>query len=76
MDFRLQKNIGRRVPVRRSQEEQEAEERAYWLSLSPDDRVEAVSILSRQLYFLQHGCDYPRLDKSVSRRVPRNAPGK
>ncbi len=76
MTYRMNKNVSRRVPVRRPQEETDAEDLAYWLSKSPEERVEAVSVMSRHLYFLQHGRDWPRLDKTISRRVPRNGSGK
>jgi hypothetical protein len=69
MQFRVRKDIGRRVPVQRSQAEQDADDLAYWLSRPPDERVEAVCYLSRRLYFLQNGRDLPRLDKTVGRRV-------
>ena len=42
MNFRMQKNVSRRVPVRRAQAAQDADERAYWNSRSPEERVEAV----------------------------------
>lgn len=69
MQFRMRKDVSRRVPVRRSQAEQDADDLAYWLSRSPEERVEAVGFLSRNLYFLQHGRDLPPLDKTVGRRV-------
>ncbi len=69
MEFRLRKDLSRRVPVRRSQSEQEAEELAYWLSRPADERVEAAFYFTRCLYFMQHGREIPRLDKTVGRRV-------
>ncbi|MFI5363180.1 MAG: hypothetical protein ACHQ49_14535 [Elusimicrobiota bacterium] len=67
--FQMRRDIGRRVPVGRSQAEQDADELAYWLSRPPEERVEAVDYLTRRLYFLQHGRDLPRLDKTVGRRA-------
>ena len=69
MNFDMQKNVSRRVPMRRSQAHQDADERAYWNSRSPEERVEAVGFLTRHLYFLQHARDLPRLDKTIVRRV-------
>ncbi len=69
MIFRMQRDVSRRVPVERLQTEQDAEELTYWLSRLPEERVEAVGYLTRRLYFLQHGCDLPRLDKTVGHRV-------
>ena len=69
MQFRVRKDMGRRVPVQRSQAEQDADELAYWLSRPPEERVEAVGYLTRRKYFLEHGVNLPQLDKTISRRV-------
>ncbi|MBI5245194.1 MAG: hypothetical protein HY922_16145 [Elusimicrobia bacterium] len=68
----MQRGVGRRVPVGRPQTEQDADDLAYWLSRPPEERVEAVGYLTRRLYFLQHGQDLPRLDKTLGRRVRRH----
>ncbi len=69
MSFRLRKDIGRRVLAKRSQAQQDAEELAYWLSRSPEERVEAVGFLTRRRHFLETGLPLPPLDKRVGRRV-------
>ena len=72
MNFRMQRGVGRRVPVGRPQAEQDADDLAYWLSRPPEERVAAVSFLTRRLYFLQNGRDLPRLDKAVGHRVSQH----
>jgi len=71
MEFRMRKDVGRRVSAKRSQAEQDVDERAYWLSRSPEERVEAVGFMTRQLYFLQHGRDLPPMDKTVGHKIKR-----
>ena len=69
MNFRLRKDIGRRVCAKRSQAQQDTEELAYWLSRPAEERVEAVGFLTRRRHFLETGCDLPLMDKTVGRRV-------
>jgi len=71
MNFRLRKDVGRRVKRVRSQKEQDAEELAYWLSFPAGERVDAGAFMTRRLYRMEHGTDIPRLDKSVGHRVAR-----
>lgn len=72
MIFRLRKDIGRRVPTKRTQAQQDAEELAYWLSRSAEERADAVGFLTRRRHFLQTGRALPPLDKRVGRRVRAN----
>lgn len=69
MSFRLRKDVGRRVPVRRSQARQDADELAYWLSRPPEERLEAVGFMTRRRHLLETGRDLPLMDKTVGRRV-------
>ena len=69
MSFRLRKDVGRRVPARRPQAQQDAEELAYWLSRPAEERVEAVGFLTRRRHFLETGHGLPPMDKTVGRRV-------
>ncbi len=69
MIFHLRKDLGRRVPVKRSQARQDAEERDYWLSRPAEERVAAVGFLTRRRYFLETGRQLPPLDKTAGRRV-------
>lgn len=71
MSFRLQKDSGRRVSRTRPQSEQDADALAHWLSLPPEQRVEAAAFMSRRLYRMEHGRDFPALDKSAGQRVPK-----
>lgn len=72
MEFRLRKDVGRRVARRRSQREQDAEELAFWRSRPAEERIEAGAFLTRRLYWLTHGAELPPLDKTVGRRVSRS----
>lgn len=73
-NFRLRKDVGRRVPVKRPQAKQDADDLAYWLSRSAEERVEAVGFLTRRRYFQATNRSLPPLDKTVGRRVrPRHA---
>lgn len=69
MTFHLRKDLGRRVPVKRSQAQQDAEEHAYWLSRPAEERVDAVGFMTRRRYFLATGRQLPPLDKTAGRRV-------
>lgn len=72
MMFRMRKDLGKRVPVKRPQAEQDADDAAQWLRLSPDERVDVVGFMTRQLHFLRHGSDLPPMDKTVGRRISRD----
>lgn len=69
MSFRLRKEVGRRVPARRPQEQQDEDELSYWLSRPAEERVAAVGFLTRRRHFLETGLDLPPLDKTAGRRI-------
>lgn len=72
MEFRLRKDLSRRVPASRPQAEQDAEELAYWLSRPPAERVAAVGFITQRWHRMRHGRELPRLDKTVSRKLLRH----
>lgn len=49
-----------------------AEDLAYWLARTPEERVAAVEFLRRQCLYAAGRVDEPRLEK-VIRLVPRKA---
>ena len=69
MNFRIRKDIGRRVPAKQSQAQQDLDELAYWLSRPAEERVEAVGFLTRRRHRLETGRELPPLDKTVGHRV-------